>query len=115
MKNKDYEVDIMEKYSHGCHGKTIYGGWVLNASSKTNAESFAYDILLSMTYQDLIDEFFNNYQTLKPLYIKWILEECIDFVEDGVTRCRYEYRDLTQKISEDFIDSNFTIKVSLLK
>ena len=115
MKNKDYEVNIMEKYSHGCHGKTIYGGWVLNASSKTNAETFAYDILLTMTYQDLIDEFFNNYQTLNPLYIEWILEERIDFVDNGVTRCRYEDRDLTQKISEDFIDSNFTIKASILQ
>ena len=67
-----------------------------------------------MTYQDLIDEFFNNYQTLNPLYIEWILEERIDFVENGVARCRYEDRDLTQKISEDFIDSNFTIKASIL-
>ena len=115
MKNKDYEVNIMEKYSHGCHGKTIYGGWVLNSSSKTNAESFAYDILLNMTYQDLIDEFFNNYQILNPLYIDWILEERIDFVEDGVTRCCYEDRNLNQKISEDFIDSNFTIKANILK
>lgn len=115
MKNKDFEVNIMEKYSHGCHGKTIYGGWVLNANSKTNAESFAYDILLSMTYQDLIDEFFNKYQILNPLYIEWIIEERVDFVEEGVTRCRYEDRDLTKTISEDFIDTNFTIKASVLK
>ena len=115
MKNKDYEVNIMEKYSHGCHGKTIYGGWVLNASSKANAESFAYDILLAMTYQDLIDEFFNKYQTLNPLYIEWILEERIDYVDNGVARCRYEDRDLSQKISESFIDNNLTIKANLLK
>lgn len=115
MKHKDYEVNIMEKYSHGCYGKTIYGGWVLNASSKANAETFAYDILLNMTYRDLIDEFFYKYQILNPLYIGWILEKRIDFVENGVTRCRYEDRDLAQKISEDFIDNNFTIKANLLK
>lgn len=115
MVNKDYEVNFMDKYSHGCYGKAIYGGWVLNASSKANAESFAYDILLGMTYQELIDEFFSKYQTSNTLYIDWILTESIEFVKDGVTYCRFQKRDLTKKISEDFINSRFTIKANILK
>ena len=56
MKEKQYEVEIYSSYQNGRYGKTHYFGWILSATNKANAESFALDILAGMTPNEIMNE-----------------------------------------------------------
>jgi hypothetical protein len=56
MKERQYEVEVYEKHSHGCWGKVHYFGWILSSDKRENAESFALEILAGMTPNDIHKE-----------------------------------------------------------
>lgn len=56
MANKDYCIEILDSFSHGCYGKDFYASWCLNSNSKKNAVEFAYDILRCKTWREFAEE-----------------------------------------------------------
>ena len=61
---KQYEVEIMGKYSHGRYGKERYFGMILSADSCKNAESFAEDIIFEMTFEEFFERCNQEYSDL---------------------------------------------------
>ena len=59
---KQYEVEVMGKYSHGCYGKEHYFGMVVSTESCKQAEMFADDILYEMTYEEFFDRCINSFK-----------------------------------------------------
>ena len=72
--NKQYAVDVQEKYSHGRYGKQKYTSWCLSETSKQRACYFAAEIVAGMTWRELFDE---NHRTIREdIKIMWIPWGC---------------------------------------
>jgi hypothetical protein len=110
---KQYEVEIKERYSHGCYGKQTYFGLVLSADSCKNAETFAEDIIYDMTYQEFFDRCISdNYrksivQTQFMNVQIWTRDESGRYIIPT-----YYKRELTDKIKND---RKFTFKARVFK
>lgn len=109
---KDYEVEVKERYSHGCYGKPLYFSMVLHDNSCKSAESFAEDIIYNMTYE----EFFN--MCIDDNYSKEIVQKSFmriwvhDLDENGKIVWKYFNRSLTDKIGNDH---QFTFKARVFR
>ena len=57
MKTKQYGVEVLEKRSHGIHGKDTYQVWCLSETSKERAVEFGYEILAGMTFREILKEY----------------------------------------------------------
>lgn len=109
---KQYEVEVKEKYSHGCYGKQTYFGLVLCADSCKAAETFAEDVLYDMTYE----QFFES--CISDNYRKKIVQNNFMIVwerianDNGTETFKYYQRNLTDKIKNDH---GFTFKARVFK
>lgn len=56
MKQRQYAVDVLERYSHGIYGKEKYTSWLLSETSKTRACCFAAEIVAGMTWREILTE-----------------------------------------------------------
>lgn len=107
MKEKQYEVEIHEKHSHGHWGKEHYFGWVLSSDKVANAESFALDILAGMTPRELHNESEGKIR-LEP-YV-WHT-----FVPLGNGYSKYVELDYDKPIGYEEAESRFTIKARVFR
>ncbi len=105
MKERQYEVEVYEKHSHGCWGKQHYFGWVLSSDKKENAISFAYDILAGMTPSEIVKE--ANGKAITPSWHTWERQE------DGTLR--YKKLDSNNPVGYEFAEDHFTVKARLFK
>lgn len=109
---KQYEIEVKERYAHGCYGKQIYFGMVLCAENCKAAESFAEDVVYDMTYQDFFE------MCVKDCYREKIVQESFMSIwewtthEDGKKTCKHCQRSLTDKIKDDH---KFTFKARVFK
>lgn len=109
---KNYEVEVMGKYAHGCYGKEHYFGLVLSAENCKAAETFAEDILFDMTYQEFFERCVNDN------YRKEIVQDSFmdgwewTTADDGKQICKHYHRSLDDKIGNDH---KFTIKARVFK
>lgn len=109
---KNYEVEVMGRYSHGCYGKDHYFGMVLCAENCKAAETFAEDVISEMTYQEFFEMCVNDN------YRKEIVQNSFMGVwewtthGDGTKTCKYCQRSLTDKIGADH---KFTFKARVFK
>ena len=92
---KQYEVEVMEKYSHGQHGKQRFMGWILSHTSKDGAIDFAKDIMSGMTWGDFKKE------SVRPLSI-FMHMSLYGFKEDD-------------PISIEHIEKHFSFRATLMK
>ena len=53
---KQYQVEVLGKYSHGQYGKPYFTSWVLGHSSKDGAKDFAFEILAGKTWAEFKQE-----------------------------------------------------------
>lgn len=105
MKEKQYEVEIYEKHSHGHWGKQHYFGWVLSSDKVANAESFALDILAGMTPNEVVKESDGRFilcglHTMKKQ-------------EDG--SYKYAKLDLDEPFGYEEVQERFTVKARVFR
>lgn len=62
-KIKQYDVEVLGKYSHGRDGKNYYYGMGLAAYSKSGAENFAFDILSEMTFEEIANSCLDGWRS----------------------------------------------------
>ena len=109
---KNYEIEVMERYSHGCYGKQVYFGLVLNAENCKAAESFAEDVIYNMTYGEFFEMCINdNYrkEIVQNSFMdgwEWITNE------EGKQISKHYHRSLTDKIKDDH---KFTFRARVFK
>ncbi len=108
MKERQYEVEVYERYSHGCYGKVHYFGWILSADKKENAESFALDIIAGMTPNELVQE--ANGRMVPPGVSGWHIWEK---QENG--KMKYIQLDNNKPVGYNYAENNFTVKARLFK
>ena len=53
MKEKQYAVEVLEKYQHGKYGKTFYFGMYLPGFSKKDAENVGIEELAGMSFDEI--------------------------------------------------------------
>ena len=53
MKEKQYAVEVLERYQHGRYGKRFYFGMYLPGFSKKDAESVGIETLAGMTFDEI--------------------------------------------------------------
>ena len=53
MKEKQYAVEVLEKYQHGRYGKRFYFGMYLPGFSKKDAEEVGFEELAGMTWKEI--------------------------------------------------------------
>ena len=106
MKEKQYEVEVYEKHSHGCYGKMHYFGWVLSSNNKANAESFALDILAGMTPNEISKESDGKLSTSYGWHT---------FVPMGDGKCRYVELDLDKPSGYEEAEKRFTVKANIFR
>lgn len=107
MKEKQYEVEVYEKYSHGCWGKQHYFGWVLSSDKIANAESFALEILAGMTPNEICKE---SDGRLKYDPFIW---HTFEPTEDG--KYRYVVLDPDKPIGYEMAEKRFTVKARVFR
>ncbi len=106
MKEKQYEVEVYEKHSHGKWGKMHYFGWVLSSDTIANAESFALDILAGMTPLEIAKE-----ADGKNLGIEYW--HTFERQENGTLR--YVKVDPNKPLGYEGAESHFTVKARVFK
>lgn len=106
MKEKQYEVEIYEKHSHGHYGKTHYFGWVLSSDKRENAETFALEILAGMTPDEIKKESDGRFITSCGLH-RW---EAL-----GNGKVRYIPIPNDQPVGYEFAESAFTVKARVFR
>lgn len=52
-REKQYAVEVLEKYQHGRYGKEFYFGLYVPGFSKADAEAVAMETLASMTFEEI--------------------------------------------------------------
>lgn len=103
---KLYKVDIKDNYSRGRYGKEVYFTITVHAKSKKAAESYAEDILRTMSYKDFFSRCTSDaYRTDKMQRFFMAGIERID--RDERIAYRYVSRCLEDKIAADH---KFTVK-----
>lgn len=107
MKERQYEVEVYEGYSHGCWGKQHYFGWILSSDKKANAESFALDILAGMTPNELMKE---SDGKVRVDVCGWY-----GYVPTGDGTYRYVKLDNNKPIGYKEAERRFTVKARLLR
>lgn len=108
MKERQYEVEVYEKYSHGCWGKRHYFGWILSSDKKENAESFALDIIAGMSPNELVKE--ADGKMVPPGVCGWHTWEDL-----GNGKRRWVKLDNDKPVGYEFAEGNFTVKARLFK
>jgi hypothetical protein len=109
---KNYEVEIKERYSHGCYGKETFFGLILSADSCKEAETFAEDILYDMTYQEFFERCHDKRFPTECCKRQYMFVERRIRNEDGTFSYKYEQKNLTDKLGSDH---TFTIKARIFK
>jgi hypothetical protein len=107
MKERQYEVEVYERYSHGCYGKQHYFGWILSSDKKANAESFALEILGRMTPNELHKESDGKLRTDVYGWHKFVP------TQDG--KYKYVILDNDEPIGYEEAEKRFTVKARLFK
>ena len=107
MKERQYEVEVYERYSHGCYGKQHYFGWILSSDKKANAESFAFEILAGMTPNELMKE---SDGKIRVDICGWHTWESL-----GNGKVRYVKLDNDKPIGYEDAEKRFTVKARLFK
>lgn len=111
---KDYEVEVMGRYAHGCYGKEHYFGMVLSAENCKAAETFADDLVYDMTYQEFFERCVNHFHGEHSEFVReQFMNVCVWTTHaDGKMTCKYYQRSLTDKIKDDH---KFTFKARVFK
>ena len=63
---KQYAVEILERYSHGHYGKTYYFGMYVPGFSKKDAEEVAIEMLSEMTFDEITKRCVDENPLSKP-------------------------------------------------
>lgn len=108
---KQYEVEVMGRYSHGRYGKERYFGLVLSAENCEAAKSFAEDIVYGMTYQEFFDRCMNDAYKKEGIQ-KSFMNRWIWIEDGGKERTIFERKELDDKISQY---QEFTFKARVFK
>lgn len=108
MKERQYEVEIYEKTSHGHFGKQHYFGWVLSSDKKENAISFALDILAGMTPNEVRKESDGRFYICNVCGLHTFVPS-----EDG--KFKYVKLDLDKPFGYEEAERRFTVKARLFK
>lgn len=104
MKNKDYDVVVMGKVSHGRYGKDKYQHWCLSSNNKQNAIGFAYEILAGMSIEEICVDCQDRIELFSHTFKKQ---------EDG--KSRYVEVDPSKPIGISLAYQWFSISASVLK
>lgn len=107
MKEKQYEVEIYEKTSHGCWGKQHFFCWILSSNNKANAESFALDILAGMTPEEISRE--SDGKCIYDFTGWW------GFVPNGDGTSKYVKLDPDKAIGYEEAERRFTAKARVFR
>lgn len=106
MKERQYEVEVYERYSHGCWGKTHYFGWILSSDKKANAESFTLEILAGMTPNEIHKESDGKFNASFGLF---------RYVPIGDGKYRSKLIDKNEPLGYEEAERRFTVKARLLR
>ena len=71
MKQRQYAVDVLERYSHGIYGKEKYTSWLLSETSKARACCFAAEIVAGMTWREILKEKYGHDNFLSNIFCPW--------------------------------------------
>lgn len=108
MKEKQYEVEIYEKYSHGHWGKQHYFSWVLSSDKIANAESFAIDILAGMTPNEVRKESDGRFYICNVCGLHTVKKQ-----EGG--SYKYAKLDLDEPFGYEEVERRFTVKARVFR
>ena len=108
---KQYEVEVMGRYSHGCYGKEHYFGMVVSVESCKQAEMFADDLLYEMTYEEFFERCINHF---KHPYAReqFMTEEKMIPLQTG----GYKFQVIKHELSDRIGDAHkFTFKARVFR